>query len=91
MLDPTPELLDETRTSHVHLRMLNALADAGLRSVGEVRGASDKMFAEPARSRGRLGYTPSRETLGLPSTDGDRRGETFGQKGRLVCQTLAGG
>jgi hypothetical protein len=72
MLDPTPELLDETRTSHVHLRMLNALADAGLRSVGEVRGASDKMFAEPARSRGRLGYTPSRETLGLPSTDGVR-------------------
>ena len=87
MLDPTPELLDETRTSHVHLRMLNALADAGLRSVGEVRGASDKMFAEPARSRGQLGYTPSRDAR--PAVD--RRGETFGQKARLVCQALAGG
>ena len=81
MLDPTPELLDETRISHIHLptRMLNALADAGLRSVGEVREASDKMFAEPARSRGRLGYTPSRDAR--PAVD--RRGETFGQKARL--------
>ena len=69
MLDPTPELLDETRISHVQLptRVLNALADAGLRSVGEVREASDKMPDLGARS-----VTHLRETLGLPSTDGVR-------------------
>jgi hypothetical protein len=73
MLDPTPELLDETRISHVRLpaRMLNALADAGLRSVGEVREASDKMLLSlPDLGAGSV--THLRETLGLPSTDGMR-------------------
>ena len=73
MLDPTPELLDETRISHVQLptRMLNALADAGLWSVGEVREASDKMLLS-LPDLGADSVTHLRETLGLPSTDGVR-------------------
>jgi DNA-directed RNA polymerase alpha subunit len=73
MLDPTPELLDETRISHVQLptRMLNALADAGLRSVGEVREASDKMLLS-LPDLGARSVTHLREMLGLPSTDGMR-------------------
>jgi DNA-directed RNA polymerase alpha subunit len=73
MLDPTPELLDETRISHVQLptRMLNALTDAGLRSVGEVREASDKMLLS-LPDLGARSVIHLRETLGLPSTDGMR-------------------
>jgi DNA-directed RNA polymerase alpha subunit len=73
MLDPAPELLDETRISHVRLptRTLNALADAGLTSVGEVREASDKMLLS-LPDLGAASVTHLRETLGLPSTDGVR-------------------
>jgi DNA-directed RNA polymerase alpha subunit len=73
MLDPTPELLDETWISHVQLptRVLNALADAGLRSVGEVREASDRMLLS-LPDLGARSVTHLRETLGLPSTDGVR-------------------
>jgi DNA-directed RNA polymerase alpha subunit len=73
MLDPTPELLDETRISHVQLptRVLNALAYAGLRSVGQVREASDRMLLS-LPDLGARSVTHLRETLGPPSTDGVR-------------------
>jgi hypothetical protein len=46
MLYPTPELPDGTLISRVDLptRVLNALTAAGLRTVGEVRQASDAML-----------------------------------------------
>ena len=47
MLDPTPELSDDTLISLVEFptRILNVLAAAGLKTVGEVREASDEMLA----------------------------------------------
>jgi hypothetical protein len=46
MLNPTPELPDGTLISRVHFptHVLNALTAAGLRTVGEVRQASDAML-----------------------------------------------
>jgi DNA-directed RNA polymerase alpha subunit len=75
MLEPTPELPDDTRISQVQFptRLLNALAVAGLRTVGKVREASDEMLLNlPDLGRGSVSYL--RETLGLASTDGVRPG-----------------
>ena len=75
MLEPTPELPDDTRISQVQFPtcILNALAAAGLRTVGKVREASDKMLLSlPDFGRGSVAHL--RETLGLPSTDGVRPG-----------------
>jgi DNA-directed RNA polymerase alpha subunit len=46
MLDPIPELPDNTPISEVDLpaRIRNVLADAGLKTVGEVRESSDDML-----------------------------------------------
>ena len=43
MLDPTPELPDDTPISDVKLptRIRNALTAAGMKTIGEVREASD--------------------------------------------------
>ena len=73
MLDPTPELPDDTLLSRVDFptRIQNVLSAAGLRTVGEVREASDEML----RSLPDLGprsVKHLRETLGLPSFDGAR-------------------
>jgi DNA-directed RNA polymerase alpha subunit len=73
MLDPTPELPDDTLISQVQFptRILNALAAAGLRTVGKVREASDEMLMSlPDLGRGSVSHL--RETLGLPSCDGVR-------------------
>jgi DNA-directed RNA polymerase alpha subunit len=73
MLDPTPELPDNTLVSQVKFptRILNALTAAGLRTVGEVREASDDMLLSlPDLGHGSV--THLRETLGLPSRDGVR-------------------
>ena len=72
-IDPTPELPDDTLISRVQFptRIQNALSDAALRTVGEVREASDEML----RSLPDLGprsVKHLRETLGLPSFDGAR-------------------
>jgi hypothetical protein len=65
MLDPTPELPDNTLVSQVKLTA------AGLRTVGEVREASDDMLLSlPDLGHGSV--THLRETLGLPSRDGVR-------------------
>jgi DNA-directed RNA polymerase alpha subunit len=73
MLDPTPELPDDTPISDVELpaRIGNVLMAAGLKTVGEVRETSEEILL----SFQDLGKTPVahlRETLGLPSTDGVR-------------------
>jgi DNA-directed RNA polymerase alpha subunit len=73
MHDPTPELPDETLISQVQFptRILTVLTAAGLKTVGEVREASDKMLLSlPDLGSGSLVHI--RETLGLPSCDGVR-------------------
>jgi DNA-directed RNA polymerase alpha subunit len=73
MLNPTPELSDDTLLSLVEFptRILNVLAAAGLKTVGEVREASDAMLVS-LPDLGRRSVTHLRETLGLPSCDGVR-------------------
>jgi DNA-directed RNA polymerase alpha subunit len=66
-------LPDETLISQVDFptRILNAMAAAGLRTVGEVREASDEMLLSlPDLGHGSVSYL--RDTLGLPSRDGVR-------------------
>jgi DNA-directed RNA polymerase alpha subunit len=72
-VDPTPELPDDTPTREVRFptRIKNALFAAGLKTVGEVREASDEMLLSlPDLGQGSVAHL--RETLGLPSTDGVR-------------------
>jgi DNA-directed RNA polymerase alpha subunit len=67
LLNPTPELPDDTPVSQVRFptRILNALRAAGLRTVGEVREASDEMLVSlPDLGRGSVRQL--RQTLGLP-------------------------
>jgi DNA-directed RNA polymerase alpha subunit len=73
MLDPTPELPDDTLVSRVQFptRILNVLAVAGLRTVGEVREASDEMLLSlPDLGQGSVEHL--RKTLGLPSCNSVR-------------------
>ena len=74
MLDPTPELPDDTLISDVKLstRIRNALTVAGLKTVGEVREASDATLLS-LQDRGQGSLTQLRVTLGLPSCHGVRR------------------
>jgi DNA-directed RNA polymerase alpha subunit len=74
-LQPTPEKPDDTPLDNVELplRIRNVLAAAGLRTVGEVREASDEMLLS-LPNLGRRSVAHLRETLGLPSTDGVRPG-----------------
>ena len=62
MHDPTPELPDETLISQVDFptRILNALAAAGLRTVGKVREASDEMLLSLARFGAWFSFIPER-------------------------------
>jgi hypothetical protein len=65
-MNATPELLDDTLMSRVQLptRIQNALFGAGLRTVGEVREASDEMLLSlPDLGRGSVKHL--RDTLGL--------------------------
>ena len=73
MLDPTPELPDDTLISDVELpaRIHNVLATAGLKTVGEVRETSDEILLS-FQDLGKASVAHLRETLGLPSTDGVR-------------------
>ena len=71
MLDPTPELPDDTLLSRVDFptRIQNVLSAAGLRTVGEVREESDEMLMSlPDFGQGSVDQL--RKTLGLPSSDG---------------------
>jgi DNA-directed RNA polymerase alpha subunit len=73
MLNPTPELPDDTLISLIDFpaRILNVLAAAGLKTVGEVREASDATLVS-LPDLGRRSVAHLRETLGLPSCDGVR-------------------
>jgi DNA-directed RNA polymerase alpha subunit len=73
MLDPTPELPDNTPITDVEFpaRIRNMLAAAGLKTVGEVREAPDEVLLS-FQDIGKASVTLLRETLGLPSTDGVR-------------------
>jgi DNA-directed RNA polymerase alpha subunit len=73
MLEPTPELPDDTLISGVEfpVRIRTALAIAGLETVGEVRETSDEILLS-FQDFGKASVAHLRETLGLPSTDGAR-------------------
>jgi DNA-directed RNA polymerase alpha subunit len=73
MLDPTPELPDDTLISDVEFpsRVRNVLLAAGLKTVGEVRETSDEALLS-FQDLGKGSVAHLRETLGLPSTDGVR-------------------
>jgi hypothetical protein len=60
MLDPTPELPDDTLVSRVQFptRILKVLAAAGLRTVGEVREASNEMLLLSEKLQGIANDTP---------------------------------
>jgi DNA-directed RNA polymerase alpha subunit len=73
MLDPTPELPDDTPITDVDFpaRIRTVLAAAGLKTVGEVRETSDEIQLS-FQDLGKASVAHLRETLGLPSTDGVR-------------------
>ena len=69
MLYPAPELTDDTPIENARVR--NALTTAGVKTVGEIREASDAMLLT-LQDLGKGSVAHLRETLGLPSTDGVR-------------------
>jgi DNA-directed RNA polymerase alpha subunit len=73
MLDPSPELPDDTLIDRIRFptRIQNGLATAGLKTVGEVRETSDKILLS-FQNFGQSSIAYLRETLGLPSCDGVR-------------------
>jgi DNA-directed RNA polymerase alpha subunit len=73
MLYPAPELPDDTPIENVRFstRIRNGLITAGLKTVGEIREASDAMLLS-LQDLGKGSVAHLRETLGLPSTDGVR-------------------
>jgi len=73
MLNPTPALPDDTVIDQVQLstRIRNALGEAGLKTVGEVRASSDATLLS-FQGLGNVSVAHLRETLGLPSCDGVR-------------------
>ena len=73
MLYPAPELPDDTPIENVRFstRVRNALTTAGLKTVGEIREASDAMLLS-LQDLGKGSVAHLRETLGLPSRDGVR-------------------
>ena len=73
MLYPAPELPDNTPIENVRFstRVRNTLTTAGLKTVGEIREASDAMLLS-LQDLGKGSVAHLRETLGLPSTVGVR-------------------
>ena len=71
LLDPTPELSDDTPISRVRFptRIHNVLAVTGLKTVGAVRQASDAMLVS-LPDLGPRSVAHLRKTLGLPSRSG---------------------
>jgi DNA-directed RNA polymerase alpha subunit len=72
-LYPTPELPDDTliEDDRFSTRIRNALNAAGLKTVGEVREASDATLLS-LQEFGQGSVAHLRETLGPPSSDGVR-------------------
>jgi DNA-directed RNA polymerase alpha subunit len=73
MLYPAPELPDDTPIEDVRFstRIRNALNAAGIKTVGQVREASDATLLS-FQDLGPGSVAHLRGTLGLPSTDGVR-------------------
>jgi DNA-directed RNA polymerase alpha subunit len=73
MLHPAPELPDDTPIEKVRFstRIQNAVTAAGLKTVGEIREASDATLLG-LQDLGKGSVAHLRETLGLPSCDGVR-------------------
>ncbi len=70
LFDPTPDLPDDTPTDRIRFptRIRNVLAVEKLKTVGEIREASDKMLMTlPDLGRGSIDFL--RKTLGMPSSD----------------------
>jgi DNA-directed RNA polymerase alpha subunit len=75
VLDPTPELPDDTPLDRVRFstRIYNVLVSIGFKTVGEIRTTSDaELLTLQDCGGGTVAYL--RKTLGLPSTDGVRPG-----------------
>lgn len=73
MIDPSPELPDDMPIADVELppKMREALATAGLRTVGDVREAPDASILR-IRDLGESSLALLRRCLGLPSSLGVR-------------------
>ena len=73
MLDPAPELPDDTLIGQVRFstRIRNALNAAGMKTIGEVRETPDDNLRS-LQDLGPSSISYLREALGLPSTDGVR-------------------
>ena len=73
MLYPAPGLPDGTPADKVQFstRIQNALTAAGLKTIGEIREASDATLLS-LQDVGPGSVAHLRETLGLPSKDGVR-------------------
>jgi DNA-directed RNA polymerase alpha subunit len=73
MLYPAPELPDSTPVDNVRFsaRIRKALTAAGLKTIGEIREASDATLLS-LQDLGPGSVAHLRETLGLPSKDGVR-------------------
>jgi DNA-directed RNA polymerase alpha subunit len=71
LIDPALKLPDDTPIDRVRLptRIHKVLAAAGLKTVGEVREASDETLLS-FQNFGPDSVAHLRKTLGLPSTDG---------------------
>jgi hypothetical protein len=73
MIDPAPELPDDTPIADVELppKVGEALTAAGLRTLGEVREAPDEKIGQ-IQDIGESSVALLRKTLGLPSSLGVR-------------------
>jgi DNA-directed RNA polymerase alpha subunit len=79
LVDPTPELPDDTLIENVRFatRIRNVLAAAVLETVGEVRETADEILLS-FQDLGKASVAHLRETLG-------RRGQAVGEKTGLIC------
>jgi DNA-directed RNA polymerase alpha subunit len=73
MIDPSPELPDDTPIESVGLplKVKRALLTAGLKTVGDIRETPDTEILQ-IQNLGKNSFTLLRETLGLPSSLGVR-------------------
>ena len=79
--DPAPELPDDTSIDQVRFptRIKNALREAGVHTIGEIREASDATLLS-FQGFGKQSVIYLRNTLGLPWSGGGRPLST--EKGR---------
>jgi DNA-directed RNA polymerase alpha subunit len=73
LLHPAPELSDQTLIQNVRFstRIRNALNATGMKTIGEIREASDATLLS-FQDLGKSSVAHLRQSLGLPSADGVR-------------------